>query len=570
MNAALAHGAAIRCCHGQSSARASLAAAMRPPARRCGAGMRAMRTRASFLAADVRERARISAPAPQRSVRARAGSVASDFDSGVMEPEANEMLRWLIEDKQGPAQAVEPRAQEEIFGNRLAMVVTRDVPAGGVVVEIPGDLCATSTDVSNTPGGVAEAAAGRSELIGLALWLQRERALLARGESSPWAPMVAALPQATLSPLLWSEAEVDELLAGSPVRKECKDRVVTLRREWDALAPSLEDETATFDGFLEAFCVVVATATYLPSAGCFAMVPLLTHVRRSPATGAADVDYDVENGCVVAVAESPLRGGEELRLSDPRPNSELLLATGRIEEPNPADCIIYRSSLVAADRMFELKRQVVEASGLSADNQEFPLFADRMPNQLLSYLRLSRVQDPAELAKISFEQDALVSQMNEYEVLQLLMADLRDMISAYKTEVEEDVKLLQRRDATPRELVACRLRLLENAVLRGSMDGVRRKLAPIRGIPTKDGRMEDPNADLLEIFETLEKIPQVPGQLVKGLVSWARGDDDPEWKEKISGGKGGKKGAPASPFEGGGAKPAPGRKKSKYDPSNFR
>jgi hypothetical protein len=37
------------------------------------------------------------------------------------------------------------------------------------------------------------------------------------------------------------------------------------------------------------------------------------------------------------------------------------------------------------------------------------------------------------------------------------------------------------------------------------------RLAPIRGIPTKKG-MEDPNQDLLEIFQAVESIPS------KGLV----------------------------------------------------
>ena len=33
--------------------------------------------------------------------------------------------------------------------------------------------------------------------------------------------------------------------------------------------------------------------------------------------------------------------------------------------------------------------------------------------------------------KVNFEQDSLVSQSNEYEVLQLLLADMRDRLTAY-------------------------------------------------------------------------------------------------------------------------------------------
>ncbi len=43
--------------------------------------------------------------------------------------------------------------------------------------------------------------------------------------------------------------------------------------------------------------------------------------------------------------------------------------------------------------------QVLESLGFSAKEQ-FPVYADRMPIQLLSYLRLARVADPGLLAKV--------------------------------------------------------------------------------------------------------------------------------------------------------------------------
>ena len=60
----------------------------------------------------------------------------------------------------------------------------------------------------------------------------------------------------------------------------------------------------------------------------------------------------------------------------------------------------------------------------------------------------------------------------------------------------------------------------------------RRRLAPIRGIPTKSGGMSDPNEDLRGIFETIENIPKAPARLVSGILSWARGEQDPDWRKK--------------------------------------
>ena len=59
-----------------------------------------------------------------------------------------------------------------------------------------------------------------------------------------------------------------------------------------------------------------------------------------------------------------------------------------------------------------------------------------------------------------------------------------------------------------------------------------RRLAPIRGVPTKSGRMADPNEDLREIFDTIESIPQAPAKLLGSFMSWARGEQDPSWTKQ--------------------------------------
>ena len=50
-------------------------------------------------------------------------------------------------------------------------------------------------------------------------------------------------------------------------------------------------------------------------------------------------------------------------------------------------------------RYFIMKSQILESMGFTP-KERFPVFADRMPNQLLAYIRLSRVQDPALFAKV--------------------------------------------------------------------------------------------------------------------------------------------------------------------------
>ena len=151
------------------------------------------------------------------------------------------------------------------------------------------------------------------------------------------------------------------------------------------------------------------------------------------------------------------------------------------------------------------------------------MHGDRFPGQLLAYLRLSRVTEAADLMSVRFDADSPVSQMNEYEVLQLMMGDLRERLAAYEGGgAEEEAKRLQRRsELSGPQAAAAGLRLAEKGLLSACMGAVRRRLAPIRGVPTKRG-MERKDADLFEIFEAIEN----PLASVKGAFNEMLGWDE--------------------------------------------
>jgi hypothetical protein len=51
---------------------------------------------------------------------------------------------------------------------------------------------------------------------------------------------------------------------------------------------------------------------------------------------------------------------------DGRPSGELVLATGRLEDDSPADCLSVRVGLVPADRLYTSKKQILESLGFGA------------------------------------------------------------------------------------------------------------------------------------------------------------------------------------------------------------
>lgn len=119
----------------------------------------------------------------------------------------------------------------------------------------------------------------------------------------------------------------------------------------------------------------------------------------------------------------------------------------------------------------------------------------------------------------------IVSTSNEYEVLMLLMADCRERLSRYESsEADDEVRLINdlvsRRGGEAggeRRLLASILRKQEKNILMSTMNACRQKLLPVRGLaPTKAG-MKDVNDDIMEIFETIEDIPNMPRKFFQSL-----------------------------------------------------
>jgi histone-lysine N-methyltransferase SETD3 len=258
------------------------------------------------------------------------------------------------------------------------------------------------------------------------------------------------------------------------------ERAAALASEWASLAQLLEAAPAMYPpaswtqrAFGDALAVVLAHAVYLPSARCFALLPLASNVtRRSPGfTGdggvSATLDYDPGSSAVVLLATSDLVAGQEVVAADAqqRNSAELLLSGCELGGPKgttafAGDTLTWTASLLSTDRLYSAKAATLEAAGLLPSEQSFPVCAELgMPTQLLTYLRMSRITDAAELMKVRFDQDgacclgplltvchacgyltqtthyacviAIITPMNEYEVLQLMMGDCRERLAAY-------------------------------------------------------------------------------------------------------------------------------------------
>ena len=83
-----------------------------------------------------------------------------------------------------------------------------------------------------------------------------------------------------------------------------------LLRPWPTTLPSvaaLKTPLTLLLPLLQAMSVVLAHAAYLPTAQCFALLPLVGGFCRTGSTSGAVMDYDLDRQAVTVVAQRPYR-----------------------------------------------------------------------------------------------------------------------------------------------------------------------------------------------------------------------------------------------------------------------
>ena len=100
--------------------------------------------------------------------------------------------------------------------------------------------------------------------------------------------------------------------------------------------------------FLGAMSVVLAAAVYLPAAQCFALVPLLSSLRRSGREAAATIDYDSERDSVTITA------GVELRqVLSTAPLIQCRIYEGQVYGPRPVMVVVINPEYKSDTTQFE-------------------------------------------------------------------------------------------------------------------------------------------------------------------------------------------------------------------------
>lgn len=318
-------------------------------------------------------------------------------------------------------------------GDRERLIVSKagGIRAGELIFSVPAAMCITLDRIFRDSTVSELLANGKlSEIAILALFLCYEKKTMRdEGKESPWREYILSLDksrargnQSVESPLLWSDSELNDLLAGSSIISAVKERKEGIRAEYQQLdsvwwlASSLF-ETYPFDMpslvfpfevFLSAFVAVQGSILHLRGEGVgpgkrFALCPLGPPLIRYSSTSKALISYNASKEAVELVADKDYAQGDHVvAWCGPQPNSRLLINYGIVEEgENPFDKLQVTITIPSQDPLFRAKRLALQPHSLSTQ-QVFDLSVRGLSPTLLPWLRLALATDEDQVNKVRF------------------------------------------------------------------------------------------------------------------------------------------------------------------------
>eukprot|EP00884_Botryococcus_braunii_P019622 jgi/Botrbrau1/6343/Bobra.0098s0002.1 len=235
-------------------------------------------------------------------------------------------------------------------------------------------------------------------------------------------------------------------------------------------------EAFSFNLFKQAFAAVQASVVHLqgvPLCKRFALVPLGPPLLSYSSTAKALLQYDPESQEVRLAVDRAYRKGEPVYAwCGPQPNRRLFLNYGIVDESSPFDNLAVTATLPSGDPLFQAKRQVLQALGLSTQHTFSLLKGQKLPPLLLPFMRVAFCNDENLLKRPSLAvevKEGPLSSTSEAGLRSQLQSYLTDRLARYPRTIQEDEEIIACPTSGPREKVAARLVRIEKQILQGAL-----------------------------------------------------------------------------------------------------
>ncbi|KAI3467309.1 hypothetical protein Pfo_023972 [Paulownia fortunei] len=365
----------------------------------------------------------------------------------------------------------------------LGLVATRNIARNEVVLEVPKKFWINPDAVASSE--IGSICSGLKPWISVALFLLREKF---KGEESKWKYYVDVLPEGTNSTIYWSEEELLEiqgtqLLSTTLGVKEYVQNEF-LKVEEEVILPNkqLFPFPLTLDDFFWAFGILRSRAFSRLLNQNLVVIPFADLINHSAKVTTEDHAHEVRGPAglfswdYLFQLRSPLslKAGEQVFIQYDlnKSNADMALDYGFIESSSDRDAFTLTLEISESDEFFGDKLDIAELNGLGETAYFDIKYGQPLPTAMLPYLRLVALGgNDAFLLESIFRNSVWsflelpVSRANEELICQVVRNACKSALSSYHTTIEEDEKLKEEGNLSPRLEMAVGIRTGEKNVL---------------------------------------------------------------------------------------------------------
>ncbi|RZC72272.1 hypothetical protein C5167_035433 [Papaver somniferum] len=363
----------------------------------------------------------------------------------------------------------------------LGLIAQRDVSRNEVILEIPNKLWINPDLVASSE--IGKFVGGLKPWVSVALFLLREKA----NKDSKWASYLKILPEKTDSTIFWSEEELSEiqgtqLLSTTLGVKEYVHREF-LKVEQEVILPNKHlFPSITSDDFFWAFGILRSRAFSRLRGQDLVLVPLADLINHSSSITAENVAWEIKGGGIFSRdvffslrTPGSVKSGEQIYIQYDagKSNAELALDYGFVDSRPDRNAYTLTLGISDSDPFLGDKLDIAESNGLVGETAYFDVVLGQpLPPAMLPYLRLVALGGQDAFLLESVFRNAVwghlelpISPTNEELICRVLRETCKTALSKYATTIEEDEKLLEGGNLSPRLAVALGIRLAEKKIL---------------------------------------------------------------------------------------------------------
>ena len=347
------------------------------------------------------------------------------------------------------------------------------IPADEQILFVPHNMIMTSAVAMDSHIGRAIQASNielRSKHSYLAAFLLVEKA---KGAESYWHPYIDSLPQHYANmPLFFKEPLISHL-TGSFTLAKIKDRIDSLKTEYDNLCAAVEEfRQFTHEQFVWARLVVITRIFGLfirghKTDGLVAYADMLNHKKATADQTDTDTKWTFDdnlNGFIITTLKPIQRGDQVFDSYGRKCNSRFFVNYGFTIDDNAEDNeVCMRFTLSASDPLYAVKARMLGSTSRGGIVREFQVPAtyretsdrEKKTRDMFTFLRIAAANNEEIVALQSVKASAdgrideteALSPRNEHVVLTLIRHSAVDVLSGFTHTLEEDDALLKTEQA---------------------------------------------------------------------------------------------------------------------------